>query len=208
LDLHFHIDLPVRQLGGAVDKRKLSTPRLMFDNPRLLALASLLAEECTGAGSHDLYGESLITAMLVELFGAARMQGEGRGGLTPLRLRTAKDYLETNCFHTGQLAEIADMLGLSQSYFCSAFRASTGLTPHQWLMRTRIDKVKSMLKERNSRLSEVASMAGFSDQAHMTRVFKQYVGVTPAAWVQQQAGNALLDRQKIQATAKSYKRLR
>ena len=194
LDLHFHLDLPARRLGGAVDKRKLGTPRLMFDHPRLLALATLLAEECTGAGLHDLYGESLVTAMLVELFGEERTQGEGRGGLSPSRLRTAKDYLESNCFQSGQLGEIAGILGLSQSYFCSAFRASTGLTPHQWLMRTRIEKVKSLLKERNSRLSEVAGMAGFSDQAHMTRVFKQYVGSTPAAWLQQHGGNAALQR--------------
>lgn len=206
LDLHFHVDLPAKRLGEVVDKRKINTPRLMFDHPRLLALATLLAEECTGSGLHDLYGESLVTAMVVELFGAGRNQPEALGGLSSVRLRTAKDYLEANCFRTGQLGEIADALGLSQSYFCSAFRISTGLTPHQWLMRTRIEKVKALLAEPHSRLSEVAGIAGFSDQAHMTRVFKQYVGATPAAWLQQLRGNTLLDQQNLQATAKRYNR--
>ena len=189
LDLHFDVDLPLSRLASGIDADKLATPRLMFDHPRLLALAAMMADECTGPGLHDLYGESLVTAMLVELFEIGRTQRDNRGQLSPRRLRQARDYLEANCLRTIRLQDLADLLELSQSYFCSAFRASTGFTPHQWLMRARIERVKLLLKSRDSRLSEVAGMAGFSDQAHMTRVFKQYVGLTPAAWVQHQGGN-------------------
>jgi AraC-like DNA-binding protein len=194
LDLHFDADLPLHRLAGVVDKQRLHTPRLMFDDRRLLALTTLLADECTGAGLHDLFGESLVSAILVALFGVERKPPDGRGGLSPRRLRMARDYLEANCLRTLRLGEIADKLELSQSYFCSAFRASTGYTPHQWLMRARIERVKVLLEDTGSRLSDVASVAGFSDQAHMTRVFKQYVGVTPAAWLQQHGGKASDDR--------------
>lgn len=194
LDLHFDVDLPLNRLASRIDADKLATPRLMFDHPRLLALAVLMADECSGPGLHDLYGESLVTAMLVGLFDIERTQRDGRGQLSPRRLRQARDYLEANCLRTVRLQELADLLDLSLSYFCSAFRASTGLTPHQWLMRARIDRVKALLREQDSRLSEIAGMAGFSDQAHMTRVFKQYVGLTPAAWVQHQGGNPARER--------------
>ena len=194
LDLHFDIDLPLNRLADAIDNDRLETPRLMFDHPRLLTLATLMAQECTGPGLHDLYGESLVTAMLVELFDVGRTRRDERGGLSPRRLRMAQEYLEDNCLRTIRLGEIAGKLGLSQSYFCTAFRASSGFTPHQWLMRARIDRVKSLLKDSGSRLSDVASVAGFSDQAHMTRVFKQYVGVTPAAWLQHHGGKPSTDR--------------
>lgn len=190
LDLHFDVDLPLHRLADGIDDDKLATPRLMFEHPRLLALAMLMAEECTGPGLHDLYGESLVTAMLVELFEVGRIRRDSRGQLSPRRLRQARDYLEANCLRTIRLQELAELLDLSQSYFCSAFRASTGFTPHQWLMRARIERVKLMLNDSGSRLSEVANVAGFSDQAHMTRVFKQYVGLTPAAWLQHHGGKA------------------
>ena len=75
------------------------------------------------------------------------------------------------------------MVGLSPSYFNSAFKASTGVTPHQWQVQARVEWVKARLHEQASSLSEIATAAGFADQAHMTRVFKQYAGLTPAAWL-------------------------
>jgi AraC-like DNA-binding protein len=194
LDLHFDVDLPRGRLGDTIDIDKLNEPRLMFDQPRLLALASLMADECTGPGLHDLYGDSLVTAMLVELFEVGRVRHDKRGQLSPRRLRQAREFLEDNCLKPIRLQDLADLLDLSQSYLCSAFRVSTGVTPHQWLMRARIDRVKLMLKAPESRLSEVANATGFADQAHMTRVFKQYVGQTPAAWMRNHGGNPQGDR--------------
>ena len=194
LDLHFDVDLPRSRLGESVDVAKLDVPRLMFDHPKLLALATLMADECTGPGLHDLYGDSLVTAMLVELFEVGRVTRDPRGQLSPRRLRLAREYLEDNCLKPIRLQDLADLLDLSQSYLCSAFRVSTGITPHQWLMRARIDRVKLLLKAPNNRLSEVANATGFADQAHMTRVFKQNVGQTPAAWLRNHGGNPQGDR--------------
>ena len=78
-------------------------------------------------------------------------------------------------------------MGLSQSYFSAAFKASTGVAPHQWQMKARIERVKARLLQPGASLAHVADATGFADQAHMTRVFKQFVGITPAAWVRAQA---------------------
>jgi AraC family transcriptional regulator len=157
-------------------------PQLMFDNARILALAQLLADECVRPGLHDLYGESLATAIAIELFGVGRRPQETRGRLSPRRLRMTTEYLEQNCLVAVRLPDVAALAGLSPSYFCSAFKASTGVTPHQWHMQARLAQVKNLLRASGGSLSEIANATGFADQAHMTRVFKQYSGVTPAAW--------------------------
>lgn len=183
LDLHIDLALLKGRLGAAVDEKTFSAPRLMFDNDRILSLAHLLAEECTGSGRHDLYGESLAMAMFVELFALPRPKLDMRGQLSPRRLRAATQYLDQHCHQTVRLQSLAEVVGLSPSYLVSAFKASTGVTPHQWHMQARVEWVKSRLRERRGSLSEVANAAGFADQAHMTRVFKQVVGLTPAAWM-------------------------
>ena len=105
-----------------------------------------------------------------------------RSQLSPRRLRMATQFLESRCLTPIRLQDLANLVSLSPSYLSSAFKASTGVTPHQFQMQARIAWVKEKLLEQGS-LSEIATAAGFADQAHMTRVFKQYAGLTPAAWL-------------------------
>jgi len=83
---------------------------------------------------------------------------------------------------TLSLQEIAAEFGLSVSHFSRAFRISTGLPPHQWLLRQRVKVAKQLMTVRNLPLSEIAISAGFANQSHFTRVFSASVGVSPAAW--------------------------
>lgn len=183
LDLHVDLNYFAKRLGLPVDTPAAVTPRMMFDNDRIQALAQLLADECTGPGLHNLYGESIATALFVELFKLERQTPDTRGQLSPRRLRIATRYLEEHCLTTVRLQDLAELVALSPSYFNSAFKASTGSTPLQWQLRARIKWVEARMLEQAGSLSEIASAAGFADQAHMTRVFKQYAGVTPAAWL-------------------------
>ena len=98
----------------------------------------------------------------------------------------ATSYIEDECARNIRLQELAELVGLSESYFSHAFKASTGLAPHQWHTNARIRRVQTLLKKTDAPLTSVASAAGFSDQAHLTRVFKRAVGTTPAVWRLQQ----------------------
>ena len=186
LDLHFDMPTLAGRLAGEFDAQRLGEPRLMFEDERILALSRLLAAECVGPGLHDLYGDSLALALFIELFQVPRGSERRSGQLSVRRLRQALDYIEDNCLRAIKLAELADLVGLSQSYFSAAFKASTGLAPHQWQMKARIERVKVRLLQPESSLIEIAHATGFADQAHMTRVFKQFVGATPAAWLRRQ----------------------
>jgi len=183
LDLHFDIPTMLGRFAGELDSQRLTTPRLMFDDERLLALAKLLADDCMTPTLHDLYGDSIALALFIELFQVPRTAEHRHGQLSARRLRHAVDFIEANCLRNIKLAELAELVGLSQSYFSAAFKTSTGVAPHQWQTRARVERVKTMLLTPSATLTEVAAAAGFADQAHMTRVFKQYAGLTPAAWI-------------------------
>jgi AraC family transcriptional regulator len=74
---------------------------------------------------------------------------------------------------------MAGVLNLSQYHFCRLFKQSTGITPHQYLTRCRIDRAKQLLLKTELTITEVAFEVGFTNHSSFTRLFRQYVGVTP-----------------------------
>jgi AraC-like DNA-binding protein len=77
--------------------------------------------------------------------------------------------------------EVARECGLSVSYFSHAFRRTLGVSPHKWLIEQRVVLSKEKLRDNGLSLSDVAAECGFSDQSHLTRAFRQTVGVSPGA---------------------------
>lgn len=183
LDLHFDAGGVSERLGEQLDPKRLAEPRLMVADERLLTLARLIAAECAEPDArHDLYGDGLTLALLIDLFKLGRRPERRRIPLAAWQLRRVTDYIEANCAGSIRLQELAELVDLSQSYFSHAFKASTGLPPHQWQLQARVRKGQELLLKGDRSLTEVAVEAGFADQAHFTRVFRRIVGETPAAW--------------------------
>jgi len=184
LDLHFNIDTIATRLQEDLDTRPLSTPRLMFSDPRILSLAQLIAAECANPQPlHDLYGDGLTVALFIDLMRLAPPPApRKRGQLAGWQLRRAISHIEEHCLRNIRLEELATLTGLSQSHFSHAFKASTGMAPHHWQMKARIERAKKMMLSTNIALTGIAAETGFSDQAHFTRVFRKTVGATPANW--------------------------
>ena len=105
-----------------------------------------------------------------------------QGGLAPWQEKRAKDMLAGDLTGATPLHEIASACDLSVSHFSRAFRRSTGLAPHAWLLQTRVETAKEMLRRRDASLSMVALACGFADQSHFTRVFTRRVSLSPGAW--------------------------
>jgi AraC-like DNA-binding protein len=188
LDLHFDMSVLEGRFMEGLDIREMDRPRLNFSDDRLFSLARLIAAECRTSGAlHDLYGESLMAALFIGLVQTEPAADRKRGQLPPRQLRRVIDYIEEHCSRPIRLQELAELTGLSPAHFCSAFKASTGVPPHKWQMRARVERAKSLLTTSDVTLAAAAAMAGFSDQAHLTRVFRQIVGATPAAWLRDQS---------------------
>ncbi|MEM1392749.1 MAG: helix-turn-helix transcriptional regulator [Cyanobacteria bacterium P01_H01_bin.150] len=83
------------------------------------------------------------------------------------------------------LNELARLVQISPYHFTRQFKKSTALPPHQYIIRTRVERAKQLLKQGNLTIAQVAYVVGFSHQSHLNRHFKRLVGVTPKVFVKQ-----------------------
>jgi AraC family transcriptional regulator len=129
---------------------------------------------------HVLLGVGVHVA---QTYGGMRpMLRPARGGLAPWQERRAREILLANIKRGVTLKELARECSLSAGYFSHAFRRTLGVAPHKWLIEQRVVLSKEKLRNDGLSLSDVAEECGFSDQSHLTRVFRQTVGVSPGAW--------------------------
>lgn len=183
LDVHFDADSLLRRLGEDADRARLDEPRYLLNDPRILALADLIAADIANPEPlHDLYGDGLASALLIDVLDLAAKPVRKRSKLATWQLRRVCDFIETHCLRTIRLEEIAGLTGLSPSYFSHAFKASTGISPQQWQMKRRIDRVKQRLSDPTVPLTAIATETGFADAAHFARSFRRVTGLSPSEW--------------------------
>ena len=92
-----------------------------------------------------------------------------------------REYLDAHLGEEADLADLANLAGLSRSHFIRAFSKETGLTPHAYLIDRRF-RAASRLLGKGEAPGDVAAACGFFDQSHLNRVFKARMGVTPGAY--------------------------
>jgi AraC family transcriptional regulator len=185
LVLQFDAATLAKMTDEALDLSSIFATRLMFADPIIMRLAQLFAEECTRDEPHSrLYGDNLSVALLLALsrLNAPRPASIGNGRLAPWQLRRVTEYLVAHVAEDVELQTMSDLVKMSRSYFSRAFKMSTGLAPHQWLMQARIAKAKELLLTSDHPLAQIAIDVGFADQAHFTRTFGRAVGESPGAW--------------------------
>jgi transcriptional regulator GlxA family with amidase domain len=105
-----------------------------------------------------------------------------RGGLPPQALRRVREYVETHLDESISVDALARVAGLSMYHFARAFKQSEGLTPHDYLVRCRVRHAQNLLASTDLPLSEIALAAGFSDQSHCARRFRERVGISPSSY--------------------------
>ena len=98
-------------------------------------------------------------------------------------VRRSLDLMQDRLSEPLTLSELAAAARYSRFHFLRLFKAETGQTPAAYLMRVRVEGAKGRLR-RGSSIADTAFATGFSDQAHLSRRFKQFVGVTPGEFVQ------------------------
>ena len=112
-----------------------------------------------------------------------REQAAGtRGGLAPWQLKRAEALMSKNLGVQVPLDQVAEECGLSVRHLARAFRQSTGVPPHRWLLNQRVQRAKELLPNAKLSLSDVALACGFGDQSHFTRTFTAAVRLSPGVW--------------------------
>src|SRR5262245_12105973 len=151
---------------------------------RLAALVKAVnAERIAGFPSGRLFLDSIeqaIAATLLDAFaGQSRSVRPRRGGLGPARLRTVTEFVHAKMRDELTLIQMAESVDLSPAHFSRMFRKSTGETPHQFVLRNRIERAQEILRAPEARVLDVAVACGFKTQQHFARVFRHVCGTTP-----------------------------
>jgi AraC family transcriptional regulator len=150
-------------------------------------ILNLLWEELELDGvSTRLYIDSLAHALMVRfLFLGERTVRQTRGPatLTRRRLSRVQELIESRLNGDLSLQELAAETGYSRSHFLRAFHASTGVTPHRYVLNRRIERAKQLLAETHLSIAQVAYRCGFSSQAHLTLAFRRLCGLPPGEYL-------------------------
>jgi AraC family transcriptional regulator len=147
---------------------------------------ALLEADRIGGSFGQLYADCISIAIVARLLASAnrlpKIERRKVGALARWRLKRAIDYVDAQFDQPVSLADVASSAGLTRMHFAAQFRAATGLRPHEYLLRRRIERAQDMLLGTSMSLVDVALSVGFQTQAHFTSVFKRYAGQPPRAW--------------------------
>ncbi len=104
-----------------------------------------------------------------------------RSGMSPGQLDRAVAYIEASLEQSVSLPAIAKAAGVNAGQLGRAFKSNMNLTPHEYLVKARVERAKFLLLSSELSLAEIALRCGFSHQQHMTRIIHRSLGLTPGA---------------------------
>jgi len=170
------------------DVRTLDLQDLTYEHDAVLQalLVDYFAACENGGPNAPLFAEQTLYGIFDRLLtnytsGQAATAAPVTGGLSPAHRRLVKSMIMEGLQGSLSIEKLADHITLSPYHFARMFKLSFGAAPAQYIMRARIEKVKTWLKTLTP-LSEIAVATGFNQQSHMSFHFKKHVGVTPGAY--------------------------
>lgn len=110
---------------------------------------------------------------------SARRTPRARGGLSAGTLRRINEYIEGGLSNPISLHDLASVAGLSDCHFARAFKQSTGMPPHRYLMHRRVERAAALIQGTHRPLSQIALEVGCCDQSHFSRLVARATGQTP-----------------------------
>jgi len=178
------LDRVARRTGlDAVRLRPAAMRRDLFAGEVARKLA---AEAESDRGGRPLLAESLGTALAVHLLReyADDDPHPRPRGLRDDQLRRVTDYVEDHLEGDLSLGRLAAVAGLSPYHFSRLFRAATGTTPHQYVIRRRVERARLLLLG-GCDIALAAARSGFSGQSHLHHHVRRLLGVTPGELAKQ-----------------------
>lgn len=175
----FHEVCPVHSIEIVLDLKE--------PDPLLKHMATVLQTAIEGEGMNGRFHvETLVDALAVHFlrrFGSTcHSLNNGHGGLSLYKLRRTIAYIKAHLAHELSLVTLAAVVKTSPAHFARLFKSATGLAPHQYVIRCRIEEAKRLLAETEDDLSDIGLQVGCADQSHFTALFHKHVGLTPKAY--------------------------
>lgn len=166
-------------------------PRVGFEDPVATRVMEMLGREADlDDPSARLFVEQATDLLVTQLLRghsphASLPAPEARRGLAPWQVRKVTDYMRERLGCPLGLDELAGVVGLSRFHFCTCFREATGATPHEWLVRLRIEKARQLLADPALPVTDVGLAVGYETPSSFSAAFRRLTGVTPTAYRRQ-----------------------
>jgi AraC family transcriptional regulator len=128
---------------------------------------------------------SLVTAshlLQAEIERCSSANGYPRGGLATWQILRVRSYIDCNLHRTIHIRDLSAIARRSPAHFSRKFKLAIGESPHAFVVRRRLERACHLMITSAASLSEIALSVGFSDQAHLCRLFRQSFGHSPANW--------------------------
>jgi AraC-like DNA-binding protein len=131
--------------------------------------------------------QALQNALPLEIFSTPSFRGSREiysdaAELLPWQAKRSLAHIAAHLDRTIRIGELAELAKISHSYFTRAFKATFGCAPQVFILDRRIAQAKELMLNTDEPLCEVALACGFSDQSHMSRIFRRLTGDSPNAW--------------------------
>ncbi|NEQ54178.1 MAG: helix-turn-helix transcriptional regulator [Leptolyngbya sp. SIO3F4] len=159
-----------------------------FSDPLIQGLVVQITEAITSGDKFEqLYTEALFNTLAVHLFKNYTTRKvkipEYSNGLSQYQLDRALNYIQTHLRQNIKLADIANLLGMSQYYFCRLFRQSMGISPYKYVIQQRVEQARRLLRQpQKMSIAEIALDCGFTNQSNLCKHFRSLTGTTPKAY--------------------------
>ncbi len=175
------------QQVAAPDDIELIPHFATLQDPLIQGIIFSLKDELESRGmGGSLYVEQLTTTLAIHLlrkYGVRKPQiSTYSDGLPKYKLKQVLEYINANLDCDIKLVDLAELVGMSQYYFCHLFKQSMGIAPYQYVIQQRVERAKQLLKCRDVTISDVALVCGFANQSHFSKHFRKITGMTPKAY--------------------------
>ncbi len=136
-------------------------------------------------GRREAAKASLVTAshiLQAEIERCSGANGSTRGGLAAWQILRVRAYIDSNLHRTIHIRDLSAVARRSPAHFSRKFKLAVGESPHAYVVSRRLERACHLMMTSAASLSEIALSVGFSDQAHLCRLFRQAFGQSPARW--------------------------
>src|SRR5262249_43966655 len=177
------VELDLDALPGPIEIK----PTFAGKDPLITQLTLALRDELqAGNPGGRIYGEMLGAALKAHfvrqhaVFGLRR--SPARRDIARNRMAAVLDYINAHLHAPISLMDLAAVADVGVFQFAHAFKRRMGVPPHQYVLRKRVERAISLMRDPEESIVDIALRCGFSSQSHLATVFRRVTGTTPAAY--------------------------
>ncbi len=152
-----------------------------FVDKLLETMSADIADGCPGGA---LVGDSLVVALVNWLLSRApdEAKAERPDALASAAYGRLVEFVEDRLDRSLSIEDLAAVVGFSPRHFSRVLKATTGASPHQWVLARRVERAVALIRQGKGDLADIAVATGFSDQSCLSKVFKRVLGLTPGSY--------------------------